>query len=82
MLHRSSVPSGEDDLTVATCGAQQLQHQVLKAADPEYKPRKPAGRWGLTQEGRNRAAQDALEPMQDPNDELCRICLQGVSVHF
>ena len=45
-------------------------------------PKSKPGRWGLTAEGRSRAAHSDFTPpnADDPNDELCRICLQGVSL--
>ena len=48
---------------------------------PGAQKKAPAGRWGLTAAGKAWAARTEEKPLSadDPNDEFCRICLQGVS---
>lgn len=46
--------------------------------DDEPAAVKAPGRWGLTMAGRRRATEATVATVDDPNDELCRICLQGV----
>lgn len=45
-------------------------------------PAPPPGKWGLTAEGRARRRPTLVVPVTDPgedlNDELCRVCAQGV----
>src|SRR5579875_586909 len=45
---------------------------------------KPPGAWGLTAEGRARTwgpPPVGSDPAEDLNDELCRVCSQGVRTH-
>lgn len=61
-------------------GAQQLMQKYYGENAEAGGQRRP-GRWGLTAEGRARAAAagGSRPPnAEDHNDELCRICLQGV----
>lgn len=61
------------------CHAQQLmqRNNVWPGAQKKAAP----GRWGLTAAGKAWAARQEGKPLSadDPNDEFCRICLQGVS---
>ncbi len=56
---------------------QQLQQQLPGQAGSSA--RKPPGKWGMTAEGR---ATHYPEPRHatDLNDEVCRVCWQGVSI--
>ncbi len=62
--------------------AQQLMQKHSEGKGVGSAPKSKPGRWGLTAEGRSRAAHSDFAPpnADDPNDELCRICLQGVSL--
>lgn len=65
----------------AFSSVQQLMQKLHEGDKEGGAQRRKPGRWGLTAEGRARAAHSDVTPpsADDTNDELCRICLQGVS---
>ena len=67
----------ETSIEQAFLCVQQLQQQ--HAGEGGASVRKPPGRWGMTAEGRA-IHYPAPTLMADLNDEVCRICWQGVSM--
>ena len=61
-------------------GVQRLMQQYY--GEEGALPAPPPGKWGLTAEGRARQRGPFQVPVTDPNmdlnDELCRVCSQGV----